>query len=256
LPRFFFQLSYNGAHFNGWQVQPDAPSVQAAIEDALLTITHIPVKITGAGRTDTGVHAHMMIAHADLPETFLHPFRREGLRRALCGLCRPHIAVQAISHVDDNAHARFDACLRTYRYFLHTIEDPFLRDRSWFAHSTPDFGAMNRAAAMLLGTHDFTSFSKLHTDTKTNICTVSAAQWIQTSPSTFYFEVSADRFLRNMVRAMVGTLINVGMHKISPQEIISTVLNARDRSAAGQSMPAHALFLWDIRYPRFTPIIL
>ncbi len=255
MSRHFIQLSYNGAAFNGWQVQPDRPSVQAAIERALNIVTREEIHITGAGRTDTGVHGHMMIAHADLPNRYDDDFTREGLRRALCGLCRPHIAIQAISPVHAEAHARFDATERCYRYFVHTAEDPFLSDRSWLTHSALDFETMNRAAELLIGRRDYTSFSKLHTDTKTNICDIRRARWVQESPTRWYFEIAADRFLRNMVRAIVGTLIDVGRGKLAPEDM-NAVIERLDRSAAGESMPGHALFLWEVHYPYFTPIQL
>lgn len=255
MSRYFCQLSYDGAPFNGWQIQPDRPSVQQHIQDALHTITHLRIPVTGAGRTDTGVHAHTMIAHLDLPDIYDDPYRREGLRRALCGLCRPAIAIQALTPVKDNAHARFDATQRTYRYYAHTVEDPFMTRRSWLAPASLDFEAMNHAASLIIGRHDFTSFAKLHTDTHTNICDLRHAQWHRISPSRWYFSITADRFLRNMVRATVGTLVEIGRHKMRPEQIID-ILQAMDRRAAGTSMPAHALYLWDIRYPYFEPITL
>ncbi len=253
MSRHFIQLSYNGAPFNGWQIQPDRPSVQQTIENALRTITRHDIRVTGAGRTDTGVHAHMMIAHVDLPDRYDDDFAREGLRRSLCGLCRPHIAIQTITPVHPDAHARFDATERTYRYFVHTLEDPFLTDRSWLAHGNIDFDAMNTAATLIIGRRDFTSFSKLHTDTKTNICDIRAAAWHPLTPTRWYFEITADRFLRNMVRAIVGTLIDVGRHKTTPHDI-TTIIENKNRCDAGESMPGHALFLWNIKYPYFTPI--
>lgn len=250
MSRFFCQLSYDGTPFNGWQIQPDRPTVQQHIQDALRTITHQDIPITGAGRTDTGVHGHTMITHLDLPDMYDNQYRREGLRRALCGLCRPAIAIQALTPVHDDAHARFDAIERTYRYYVHTIEDPFLTRRSWLAPHDLDFHAMNHAANLIIGRRDFTSFSKLHTDTHTNICDLRQAQWIQISPSRWYFNISADRFLRNMVRATVGTLVEIGRHKMQPEDILD-ILDAMDRRAAGTSMPPYALYLWDIQYPYF-----
>lgn len=249
------QLSYDGTAFNGWQIQPDRPSVQERIQKALLTVTRQDIAVTGAGRTDTGVHARMMVAHLDLPGEYDDAFRLEGLRRSLCGICRPDIAIQAITPVCADAHARFDATERTYRYMVHTAEDPFLTRLSWLTHQALDFEAMNRAADMLIGCRDFTSLAKLHTDTKTNICDVKAARWVQTSPTRWYFEITANRFLRNMVRATVGTLVEVGLHHIAPEEILN-ILDKKDRRAAGTSMPPYALYLWDIRYPYFTPLEL
>ena len=255
MSRHFLQLSYNGAPFFGWQIQPDRPSVQQTIQDALKTVTRSEIQITGAGRTDTGVHAHMMIAHADLPPEFDDPYKREGLRRAICGLCRPYIAIQAITPVAPDAHARFDASSRTYRYFIHTAEDPFLTDRSWLARTPLDMQAMKTAAQLLIGKRDYTSFSKLHTDTKTNICDITQAEFINISPTRLYFQITADRFLRNMVRAIVGTLIQIGRQKMPPQQI-TQIIQAQSRAAAGESMPPQALFLWDITYPEFSPIQL
>lgn len=253
MPRFFIQLAYDGAPFNGWQIQPDRPSVQQNIENALATILHAPTPIVGAGRTDTGVHAHMMIAHVDLPDKFLDPFTREGLRRSLAGLCRPAIAIQAITPVHNDAHARFDASNRTYHYYLHTLEDPFLVGRSLLFHRELDFTAMNQAAELMLGTRDFTSFSKLHTQTKTNICTLTKAHWEQISPTRYRFVISANRFLRNMVRATVGTLLNVGVGERTPSQI-TEVIDGKNRSLAGESVPGYALYLWNIEYPGFTPV--
>ena len=247
MARHFLQLSYNGANFFGWQVQPDRPSVQQTIQDALAMVLRAPVAITGAGRTDTGVHAHMMVAHVDLPEVYDDPFRREGLRRALCGLCRPDIAIQAITPVHADAHARFDATSRTYRYFVNTVEQPFLRDRSWQANPRIDFDAMREAAALLPGKRDYTSFSKLHTDVKTNICHITHARW-EKEGEFMVFTITADRFLRNMVRAIVGTLVEVGRHKIGLDEF-RAVIEKKDRCSAGVSMPGNALFLWQIEYP-------
>ncbi len=243
--RWFIDLSYRGAPFHGWQVQPGVVTVQSVIEGALERLRGCPVAITGAGRTDAGVNARRMIAHVDFPEEF-DP--REGtFLRSLNALCGPDIAIRSIWPVAPDAHARFDATERTYRYFVHTAKDPFASGLSWQAPANLDFELMNEAAAALLGRRDFTSFSKLHTDVKTNICDLRAAGWHRMDESHRYFEIVADRFLRNMVRAVVGTLVDVGRHKLDTAAVMA-ILEARDRCAAGTSMPAGPLFLWDVKY--------
>lgn len=264
--RYFITLAYNGAPFHGWQRQPDRPTVQQTLEEALATILRTPlIPITGAGRTDTGVSATHMVAHLDLP-SLLTPPEEAQLIRSLNGLLRPYIAIYNIRHVHPDAHARFDATARTYHYHAHTIPSPFIGPTSWLAPPRLDFPAMNEAARTLLGTQDFTSFSKLHTDVKTNICTITHAAWhtatpsdieariaancpyLGTNSSQYIFSITADRFLRNMVRAIVGTLVEVGRHKISiPQ--FRDIINQKNRCAAGTSMPPGPLFLHDIQYP-------
>lgn len=243
--RYFLDLAYRGARYHGWQVQPGVVTVQSTIEDALARLCRCPMPVTGAGRTDAGVNARQMVAHLDLPdgvkpsERFLH---------SLNALCGPDIAIRSIRPVADDAHARFDAVERSYRYFVHTAKDPFCAELSWQAPPALDFELMNHAAQQLLGRRDFTSFSKLHTDVKTNICDLRAAHWVQTDATHWYFEIVADRFLRNMVRAVVGTLVNVGRHKITPADVVA-ILEAKDRCAAGESMPATPLFIWEVKYP-------
>jgi tRNA pseudouridine38-40 synthase len=239
------KLAYRGANFHGWQSQPNAVSVQSTIEDALTTIMRTPIKITGAGRTDTGVNARMMIAHFDVEQPLPSP---DGLVKALNSLVGKDIAIYSISPVHDDAHARFDATSRTYHYYIHTEKSPFLYPLSWQAPVNLNFELMNKAAEILLGIDDFTSFAKLHTDVKTNICNVTYAKWEQISENQWMFVITADRFLRNMVRAVVGTLVDVGRGKITLQQF-SDIISAKDRCAAGTSMPAHALFLWNVTYP-------
>lgn len=205
----------------------------------------------GAGRTDAGVNASMMIAHTDLPERIDDDAH---LVRALNSILGRNIVVRWVRPVHEGAHARFDAVSRTYHYYAHTCRNPFVGNLSWYASPALDFGLMNAAAATLLETDDFTSFSKLHTDVKTNICHVSAASWKRLERSVFpgvpewVFEITADRFLRNMVRAVVGTLIDVGRGKLSVDGF-REVIRRRDRCAAGTSMPGEALFLHHISYP-------
>ena len=245
MARYFMKLAYRGANFHGWQSQPNAVSVQSTIEDALTTIMRTPIKITGAGRTDTGVNARMMIAHFDVEQPLPSP---DGLVKALNSIVGKDIAIYSISPVHDNAHARFDATSRTYHYYVHTDKSPFLYPLSWQAPVNLNFELMNKAAEILLGIDDFTSFAKLHTDVKTNICKVTYAKWEQISENQWMFVITADRFLRNMVRAVVGTLVDVGRGKITIQQF-ADIISAKDRCAAGTSMPAHALFLWNVTYP-------
>lgn len=243
--RWFIDLAYRGAPFHGWQVQPGVVTVQSVIEDALGRLMRTPVPVTGAGRTDAGVNARRMIAHVDLPDGF-EP--GDTFVRSLNAMCGPDIAIRSLRQVAPDAHARFDAIERTYRYFAHTAKDPFASGLSWQAPASLDFDAMNAAAARLIGRRDFTSFSKLHTDVRTNICDLRRAEWIHLDENRWAFEITADRFLRNMVRAVVGTLVEVGRHKLDADGLIA-VLDAKDRCAAGTSMPAGPLFLWDVKYP-------
>ncbi|MDE6341536.1 MAG: tRNA pseudouridine(38-40) synthase TruA [Muribaculaceae bacterium] len=245
MARYFLRLAYRGAPFHGWQIQPNAPSVQETIERALSTALRTPVAITGAGRTDTGVNAREMYAHFDyddeLPDT-------GKLLVSLNRLAGKDIAIYDIIRVVDDAHARFDARQRTYKYFVCFSKTPFFYPLSWYCPHGLDLDEMNRAASVLLETEDFTSFAKLHSDAKTNICHVSRAEWTREGDSGAVFTISADRFLRNMVRAVVGTLVEVGRGKMTVEEF-REVISRRDRCAAGQSMPGEALFLWSVEYP-------
>ena len=242
--RYFMKLGYRGAAFHGWQVQPHDTSVQQVIEEALATLLRVPTPVTGAGRTDAGVNARLMVAHFDAEPPIADLDR---LVHSLNALLPPDIAIYGISPVQDNAHARFDATNRTYKYFTVTHKDPFRYPLSWKCPPDLDFDLMNQAAARLLDYTDFTSFSKLHTDVKTNNCRVTLARWAR-EDGQWVFTITADRFLRNMVRAIVGTLVEVGRHKMSVEEFCQ-VIERKDRCAAGTSMPGHALFLWDINYP-------
>lgn len=242
--RYIFELSYNGRHFFGWQRQPNQVSVQEAIEDALAKLnSNQPIAVTGCGRTDTGVHAHHYVLHTDLEADFAH----ENLAFKLNRMLPESIAIHSIRQADPGFHARFDAVSRTYRYFLHQRKDPFKSDVSLYFPAALDLDKMNEAATHLLGRQDFTSLSKLHTDVKTNVCDITKAAWKRTSEHEMYFEITADRFLRNMVRATVGTLLEVGTGKIDADRI-PHILAQKDRSAARTSAPGHALFLWEIAY--------
>lgn len=250
--RHFMELAYLGAPYHGWQTQPNAVSVQETLEQGLSTLVRYPVAVTGAGRTDAGVNASKMFAHFDLAETVSDDRK---LVRALNSILGPAIAVRRVIPVHPDAHARFDATSRTYHYYAHTRKNPFAGGLSWKAPETLDFEAMNRAAGLLADTSDFTSFSKLHTDVKTNICHVTKAVWrpldgVEQTPggAEWVFEITADRFLRNMVRAVVGTLVDVGRGK-TDIEGFRRIIEAKDRCSAGTSMPPGPLFLHDITYP-------
>lgn len=251
--RYFLKLAYRGAPFHGWQRQPNASSVQQTVEEALATILRTEVPLTGAGRTDTGVNARCMYAHFDMPE-HASGIDTAAFLRGLNRLCGPDIALRELIPVPDDAHARFDATLRTYKYFVTESKSPFLYPLSWHSPSRLDIDLMNRAAATLLHSDDFTSFAKLHSDTRTNICDVSHAEWtvsdsVITGERLLVFTISADRFLRNMVRAVTGTLVEVGRGKLS-LDGFADVIAAKDRQAAATSMPACALTLWDVKYAR------
>ncbi|MDE6395057.1 MAG: tRNA pseudouridine(38-40) synthase TruA [Duncaniella sp.] len=242
------RLSYRGEPYHGWQCQPGAVTVQEVIETALSKVLRRPMKITGAGRTDAGVNARMMIAHFDVDSPIADPVRLVGSINALVGR---DIAIQEIYRVPDDLHARFDATSRTYHYYAVGEKSPFFYPLSWKAPAGLDYDAMNRAARLLLTTSDFTSFAKLHTDAKTNICRVTHAQWHRIDTlggEGWVFVITADRFLRNMVRAVVGTLVEVGRGKISVEDF-GRIIERKDRCAAGTSMPAQALYLWDVTYP-------
>lgn len=218
--------------------------MQGCIQQALSRLLRADTAVTGAGRTDTGVNARMMIAHFDGPDTL-----PADLAYRLNGMLGRDIAIYDIWPVAPDAHARFDATERTYRYFVATKPSPFLHPYAWLAPPALDFEAMNEAARYLIGRRDFTSFSKLHTQTKTNICDLRHALWspAEGADDLWHFEITADRFLRNMVRAVVGTLVDVGRGKMAPESIVG-VIDSLDRCAAGISMPPHPLFLWDIKY--------
>jgi tRNA pseudouridine38-40 synthase len=244
LNRYFIYLAYNGRNYNGWQVQPNGITVQETIERALATLFRSPVPIVGAGRTDTGVHARRMVAHFDWPEPLPNlPSLAEKLNRIL----PKDIALDQIVPVKDGAHARFDASSRTYTYYITTKKDPFTHEFAYKIHGALDMDAMNKACGILYNYIDFTSFSKLHTDVKTNHCRITHAGW-EREGDAWRFSITADRFLRNMVRAIVGTLIEVGRGKLSLHGF-SAVIEAKDRGRAGMSVPGHALFLTDISYP-------
>ena len=305
MQRYFIQLSYDGTAYHGWQIQPNGASVQETLQGALSTLLRRDVEVVGAGRTDTGVHAKMMVAHMDSPEELDTAQLCYKLNKLL-----PHdIAVQRIWPVADDMHARFSATSRTYHYYVHTRKSPFLRHYSWLVTFPLDFRRMNEAAQCLLRYEDFTSFSKVNTDTKTNLCRITEARWEQTQQThpqqahpqqthqthpqplpvregssqgtnvyaplphreglgesllgesllgesllgeSLVFTITANRFLRNMVRAIVGTLIEVGRGRMTVEEFCQ-VIERKDRCSAGESVPGHALFLTNITYDLKVP---
>ena len=243
--RLFISLSYNGSPFCGWQAQPGGRSVQGELERALTIAFGEPVEVVGAGRTDAGVNARHYIAHFDIHADEVKEPKRTV--RKINAILPKEICVFDIFSVSPEAHARYDAVSRTYRYYLHTAKDPFARFSYLYTYNL-DMEAMNRAAARLLGTRDFTSLEKTGSDNGTSLCTVSEARWERLDDTHLVFTVTANRFLRNMVRAMVGTLLEIGRGR-KPESWIDEVLSARDRCSAGQSVPGEALFLDEVRYP-------
>ena len=248
--RYFVRFGYDGSLYHGWQRQPEDISVQEVMEDALSVLMRRETEVVGAGRTDTGVHARMMYAHFDGEI----PCDKDRFIRSLNRLVGKSVCIYDILEVTDNAHARFDAVSRTYRYFISSGKNIFMNGRCWECPYDLDMDLMNRGASLLLGTRDFTSFAKLHSDARTNICDVREAFWQpfdpfgSVNPRGLVFTITADRFLRNMVRAVVGTLVDLGRGRIS-LDGFSSVINARNRCAAGSSVAPEGLFLWDVVYP-------
>lgn len=268
--RYFIYLSYDGTRYHGWQIQPNGISVEGEIERCLSTILRQPIDIVGAGRTDAGVHARMMAAHFDIlakdaekdvtadaqeesvtaeageakePETLDCAQLAYKLNRML----PRDISIAKIEPVSDEMHARFSAVRRTYHYYVHLNKNPFERHYSWECHFTLDFNKMNEAAKLLLEYEDFACFCKSHTDVKTTFCKVTESRWIEREDGTWYYRVTANRFLRNMVRAIVGTLVEVGRGRMSIDDF-RKVIEGKKRTQAGESMPGNALFLEDIGY--------
>ncbi len=242
--RYFLYLGYNGKNYNGWQVQPNGITVQQRLEEALSLLLREPVSVTGAGRTDAGVHARLMVAHFDWREPLNDlAFWTHKLNRVLPS----DIAIYEIRPVKPDAHARFDACARTYKYYVTHRKDPFNRELGYRVQMPLDYDRMNEACRILFDYIDFTSFSKLHTDVKTNNCRIYEAGW-QQEGDVWVFTIRADRFLRNMVRSIVGTLLEVGRGKMT-LEGFRRVIEAKNRCSAGTSVPGQALFLCDVQYP-------
>lgn len=245
MKRYFIDLAFRGTNYHGWQRQPNAVTVQSVLEESMRRITGEPIAVTGAGRTDTGVHARLFTAHFDSDHTLAE--RPGDFIFRLNAVLPADIAVKDLYAVIPEAHARFSALSRTYEYVISKVRDPFATGFSWYFPRPLDVDAMNQAASVLITRHDFTSFSKLHTDVKTNLCRVMSAAWTD-GDEKLVFRIRADRFLRNMVRALVGTFVEVGLGKIEPHGF-NLIMESRDRNKAGYSVPAHGLFLMDIAYP-------
>ncbi len=249
MPRYFIKLLYNGSNYNGWQSQKNtANTIQEVINTKLSILLGSDTEVVGCGRTDTGVHAKKYYAHFDGSKSDLHQ-AQNNLVYKLNKILPLDIAIINLFPVNENASARFDATHRTYEYYIHRQKNPFLVNASLYVFGELDMDLMNEAAAHFLTVWDFTSFSKLNTQNKTNMCTVIEARWIKINEVQYMFTITANRFLRNMVRAIVGTLLDVGRKKISLQNF-KAIVEMQDRSSAGMSVPAHALYLVDVQYPK------
>ena len=241
--RYFIELQYDGGAYCGWQRQPEQPTVQGVIEDALTKLLRRPTEIVGAGRTDTGVNASFYVAHFDSEEAI----DCDRIAYKLNAMLPHDIAIKRIYEVADNLHARFDAIEREYTYLLSPVKSPFRRHSAWICYYQLDVEKMNEAAKVLLETEDFTTFAKLNSNNKTNICHVSHAEWEVESDNTLRFTIRADRFLRNMVRAIVGTLVDVGRGRYTVEEF-AEIVAARDLSRASSGAPPQGLFLSNVKY--------
>ena len=246
--RYFIKLAYNGTAYHGWQIQPNAASVQETLNKAFSVLLHSDISLMGAGRTDTGVHASEMYAHFDFEADFEIP----KLIHKLNSYLPKDIVIYSIFPVDSEAHARFDATKRTYEYHINSYKDVFSQEQSWYFHQELDIDLMNKAAQLLFNHTDFQSFSKVNTDVNTFDCTIFEAYWTWSGAkkegNKLIFTISANRFLRNMVRSIVGTLVNIGLHKITLADF-NTIIESKSREKAGFSVPAHGLYLTKIEYP-------
>ncbi len=249
MTRYFLYMAYDGTRFYGWQLQPDQRTVQQVMETTLSTLLREKIRVTGAGRTDTGVHASRYVAHFDVSAPISESSGGDVPGQWVFKLNRflpPDITVSGIREVTQEMHARFSATSRTYHYHISTLKPLFDRRYTLYHYGKLDTGAISECCEVIRNTQDFTSFSKLHTDVKTHICRIMRADWI-TLEHGYRFEIQADRFLRNMVRSLVGTLLEVGKGRLSVEDF-RNIVEARDRSAAGQSAPARGLFLVDVDY--------
>ncbi|MFC6095066.1 tRNA pseudouridine(38-40) synthase TruA [Flavobacterium qiangtangense] len=241
--RYFIEFAYNGKNYHGWQYQPNASSVQETLGNAVSVLLRNETELMGAGRTDSGVHAKQMFAHFDSDVNF----KAEKLIPKLNSYLPKDIVVFDIHQVSDEAHARFDAKKRTYEYHIHSFKDAFENEQSWYLHQKLDLEKMNQASKMLFEYQDFQCFSKVHTDVTTFNCSIFEANWKQ-DKNRIVFTISADRFLRNMVRAIVGTLTEIGSGKRNLDDL-KKIIESKDRNQAGASAPAHGLFLTKVEYP-------
>jgi tRNA pseudouridine38-40 synthase len=244
MSRYFLEIKYDGTNYHGWQIQKNANSVQAEVNKAISTLLQEEIMVNGAGRTDTGVHAKQLFAHFDIDSTI----NKESLLYKLNNLLPKDISCSSIINVTDDAHARFSAIQRTYEYWITPIKSPFLTNKAFYFPYELNIGLMNQAANELLKYTDFSSFSKSNTDTHTNNCKIISANW-EVKNDCLVFTISADRFLRNMVRAIVGTLLDIGQQRIRLDDLL-TIINSKNRSEAGTSAPAHGLYLSKVKYPK------
>jgi tRNA pseudouridine38-40 synthase len=245
LYRYFIKFSYNGTHYHGWQMQPNAKTVQEVLDLNISLIQKHKIESVGAGRTDTGVHASCMFAHFD---TSFEIKERSQFVFKINRMLPEDISVYEVKRVLPNAHARFDALSRTYKYYIHQFKDVFCNDYSLFIYGLLDLEAMNKACEILIKQNDFACFSKTNTDVKTTFCSIETACWERQTDNQLVFTIKANRFLRNMVRAIVGTLLDIGQKKLSIDDF-KVILESKKRSMAGQSVAAKALFLSEIIYP-------
>ena len=245
--RYFLELSFLGTNYHGWQRQQNANTVQQELEKALKVLLKTDVATTGCGRTDTGVHARRFFAHFDSDHSAVQASNHPTFIYQLNSLLPNDISITGIHTVKDDAHARFDATMRIYEYIIVRRKDPLLQGLSYRFENNLDIEKMNRFAKIFIGHHDFASFSKSHTQVKTTICDVSAAEW-KVEAHTLIFRISADRFLRNMVRAITGTLLEAGEGKLSENDF-KLIFESKNRSEAGMSVPASGLYLCDVKYP-------
>ena len=245
--RYFIEIAYDGTRYHGWQVQPNALSVQEVLDKVLSTVLRQAIETVGCGRTDTGVHAKQLYAHFDVLGDAGDTRHLQTLMRSINGLLPTDIAAKQLIPVHADAHARFDATERSYEYHIHFEKDPFLHHFSWQLRGQPDVELMNLAAKIIMEYTDFGCFSKSNTQVKTNNCKITRAEWVQHNGKLVFY-ITADRFLRNMVRAIVGTLMMVGKKEITPDEVRG-IIESKNRSNAGTSVPACGLYLTGIKYP-------
>lgn len=244
--RYFLKLAFNGKDYHGWQLQENAITIQAVINDVLSKLLKEEINVTGCGRTDTGVHAKEFYAHFDTCKNFSNDEKKQLIYK-LNNFLPENISIYEVINVKNNAHARFDAISRTYQYYICIKKNPFEKNFSYYIFGDIDIDLMNKGAKILFEYKDFTSFSKLHTQVKTNNCKILNAKWVK-KEDKLIFTITADRFLRNMVRAIVGTMIDIGKKKISLEEF-RKIIESKNRSDAGYSVPAKGLFLTKIEYP-------
>lgn len=241
--RYFFEIAYNGKNYNGWQSQNNATGVQTVVEHAMSKLLQMEVKIVGSGRTDTGVHCEQQFFHTDIDQEL----NSDQLMLKLNSFLPRDIAIRSIRRVKETASARYDAVERTYRYEITRKKNPFLEGLAWHFFKETDVQTMNRAAALLLGEHDFECFSKVKTDVNHFLCEVKRAEWKEEGDRLIFF-ITANRFLRGMVRAVVGTLLDVGTGKISVKDF-QAIIQSKDRKKAGANVPAQGLYLMKVKYP-------